>query len=1568
LLKVNAAVESARLNWQYRGERCRFHAGTKRWTCFDDGVPFEMEPLRDLIDYPRRLNSEERSAWDRLNTNYAPFVLTDMFGTTNDIVVPPVSQSSWWSLYATALMWLSADVYEPNEALQRPVLLGYDTLVTDFWTRRQSRLNRFRRFLERWRLASHFKTRQSSARPPHASSSENPGDGTEDECVLWFHAFTQFADIERYTLKWSSNKHITNPVLRAHRLVVSRGIDLICSELLANSFEHSAGAPFFVMAKLCTVASAATALAANARQATLTTTERTIYEHCVANNCPVLQLVIGDRGIGFGSNTQLRSLYDASSPGTPRESDLIRFALQPSVSSKDHSQLMAAWSSVIDPGQREEYRPVVHGLSEVEIYVNENRGHWRIHSNGTAVDINGVTGTTTDGVARNIAGCLHYIQLPLVATHVDSPVPVARLNARSQFSDVRPLDIADELYRHTDPTQASLPARVNAFCSILKQHTNANVALLINLLSLDDLPDYSDSGEQTRACALLADTFHRIRSDIGVFLIASDTTRSLLRRFKSTEEYFFDRRILAYLNLFDAANPVAIDGGKDLKPVESQILHALNPWTDLAVLRSHEADQWRLLEEMQHHNAGLFVLQGLAGGDVALEGRLKADTGEVNDRRLLIGRRAFSALGEKLRLHKGFLPWDDTQPYWFRGSPRNTHVNLGRLFADDDFIQSLVAWFSAALKSLLYNSNTNADSLVVVALLHPAVGVAQELVRTRFPKAELIEIGSLGEVSADGWQFMNLVGRPVVYVTDMVVTGATLTDLIAAVNYAGGLSIGALSILSLAEHRVPTPVFSFSECTHSELQRWSTSATERRAGGRTTERRIVDANSQFTETINGRLEPLPERATALIKAEGLSLSHRVFGRNHHIVPILIRALVDREILTRILVDLRAHIQDAFGSEPFVILYPSESTISYVIRRNDENLLPPDRCVALLPAFSRYGRRHLVPDHRDKTLLSIPRILFLDDSISSGTTEQLAQEAWQAALYQPPRGRRHNTDLKWLTYAIVRRGVFLDVRQGGSDGSDVVRPWGQHLVRHYCAVGPRPFSPGDCPLCAGLERAKTAYRLAEPLQNRASGLLKVLIDTLRPAPVEGHTRTLILDPPSAAEFLELASNPMTEAAHHLTEIRSPASSAVLLFTAFHAADLCAYLSLSSIANVVSDYASAIPEDDSTEATHLLVAMSVLPLNIARAVVDPVTTALLANGHIATASAVIALVLAQTNSLLAQFEVAGMKKEQRLERLDHLLKLLTGTVTKASLFGTPVAQAASRVLQVEINAMSSPYGSSGSLQLARTLSALFYDGAHATLLLPQLESLSADSLPFVQRQMFSAISTLESFAAMTDVFAPTILNEPRKRMADATVAGDCDRFREEARTVFKYWEQLKNRHFHSVRQVHEQAVFGLTAALNQYNKLRGTYLWFEVVPPPESIMGWLLLGPEAEHIQGHFKNLFTNTLDHASPPFHEVANIVTAIANLKGRGLLGRVTWTANEPGQELTITYQQSVPFSRKQTPDARGLLATTNAHLSMFGGSIVLPKVGDQDTLAEPFHAYRTVCVTRMPRVREVPL
>ena len=268
--------------------------------------------VRSIIEPPetfdgRKLSEKEREVWSELADLYGPFVVGDRAGCEDGTDLPTPLSVSWCALYPLAIYLMSGLVNRPafDADMPRPrsaKWIPWDRLLTEFWNRRDHQLKAFQMFLADWNLRDVFGT------PPghHSHTQEVPWN--EDRKVLGMHRFRKWDEVVDYALRWKANPNARDTHLWQHRSMVSRGIDLICSELLANGFEHSGTehAEVFIMAKLCSHESAWGALQLHEQTPYLSEDEVSYFTVSSKHRIPTLQICIGDSGQGFGGNQALR--------------------------------------------------------------------------------------------------------------------------------------------------------------------------------------------------------------------------------------------------------------------------------------------------------------------------------------------------------------------------------------------------------------------------------------------------------------------------------------------------------------------------------------------------------------------------------------------------------------------------------------------------------------------------------------------------------------------------------------------------------------------------------------------------------------------------------------------------------------------------------------------------------------------------------------------------------------------------------------------------------------------------------------------------------------------------------------------------------------------------------------------------------------------------------------------------------------------------------------------------------------------------------------------------------------
>jgi len=512
-----------------------------------------------------------------------------------------------------------------------------------------------------------------------------------------------------------------------------------------------------------------------------------------------------------------------------------------------------------------------------------------------------------------------------------------------------------------------------------------------------------------------------------------------------------------------------------------------------------------------------------------------------------------------------------------------------------------------------------------------------------------------------------------------------------------------------------------------------------------------------------------------------------------------------------------------------------------------------------------------------------------------------------------------------------------------------------------------MSPGDCSLCRALEGLKAALHLAEPLRRTSSALLSHVVRLMRATPLESHTDPFILSKADTAELLLLSSNPVWKSVDHIRVSNRQGSPAAVLFTALHAADVAAFASDDEIGHVLSAFAVTVVEDDAGNTAILALAVALVPIGVLHSCVCRTIASLIVSRSYGAASAIAAVALARTDTLLSRLASEHLDKIGKTERFGQLLTMLSKTIAGAGGTAALDVHPALRALQIEVNAMASPRGTANVVLLGRTLSALFYEGSHTTLLVPQLKAVHDDSLQRVGRDLLNALGHLQVFAELTECFQPTDLLNARAGIVDAIEHKDCGQFSSGADVVLAHWTQLRETYFYTLMDLADLAICGLQDSLELVADVPGNDTWFDVAAPPSSLRGWNVMGPESVELREHFMNLFQNTFKHAPPPLDSPVVLGDRVQLLSGAtGRIGRIDWRVDAAARELVIVYSQRVPF-KTQTPSGRGLMSHTTAHLNMFGGGITIPEIRQEEHFAGQFPFFAEVCLTRMPLILEKP-
>ena len=803
---------------------------------------------------PDNLSTDQEIAWLQWEEEYGNNVVGDAFGEELSAEYPNLYRCSWCSLYSLAILILrKMKGVLPNQMLRLRTPPGPrpdNPIMEEFLRRQEEQISFFTHFLESWGIKF---LRESNEEFTKSVTSLPWG---EDRRIIGLRYFKKMQDVDRYILLWKQNRIVINSELASHRLVASRGIDLICSELLSNAFEHgynkvdefnksarSQTTPF-VLAKLCSINSSKWALELNERREYLSAHEKHFFEDSVNGNYPLLQLIIADPGSGFGNNKELIKLYNESYPNAKvneeLEAGLIDYALRPNVSTKKGgglTEIEKQWleyfkkNDDIDPN---DFTPAIHGLSEVGNVIREMAGFWRIHSNCTIRDINYCSENTTTTFGRDVFGCLHYIMLPIKPEGYERVSFVAKYKEEEEETPTvfTVIDSGSVIYNNISKVpkgnivenewRESIKALREALFQV--RDSTLRALVLLNLTAFDSISSKVPIFRRI-ACALLADAIYRCRNEITLFICgASDVTESFLRRTTLWKEIFFDRYIIPFIKLYEQNNEcgIRVACSEKVEIIRNDLERILSPRNFEGIQRSDFKEKWTLLEEVASHNSGLFCICKTGSDDYELNGRIKLDAIDMRSKRLLLGGRSSKELGRYLNenLAIRILSSGSFMRY---GRELSYYIHLASLWENREFRRKLMSWMSIASKNLESGITTNRGrDITFLALLHPAIEIAKKLLLDHeFTYAEISQIRRMSEIRWDSLPILKLTGRKVICVVDIINSGETIEQLVSALEYVNANILGILSVIQIKSDFTPPKDmkhFTFCECDSSFLK------------------------------------------------------------------------------------------------------------------------------------------------------------------------------------------------------------------------------------------------------------------------------------------------------------------------------------------------------------------------------------------------------------------------------------------------------------------------------------------------------------------------------------------------------------------------------------------------------------------------------------------------------------------------------------------------------------------------------------------------------------------------------
>ncbi len=572
--------------------------------------------------------------------------------------------------------------------------------------------------------------------------------------------------------------------------------------------------------------------------------------------------------------------------------------------------------------------------------------------------------------------------------------------------------------------------------------------------------------------------------------------------------------------------------------------------------------------------------------------------------------------------------------------------------------------------------------------------------------------------------------------------------------------------------------------------------------------RFIDADSQVTapwaELASEWL--LSDRTCDLVDSGAISIGHSVFGELHHVVALVLRDLSAgfHEIIAK---DISKHCQRFLGGPPDFVLFPGYSTISYFLENLSE--IPSDQWIVLTPAFRSYGRFQLrleMSGEQNRRIRSRAplRMLFLDDSRSSGATEREALDAFvrtrvPVRKYVPVRESHPD---KWLSYCILRRGIRWTPREpitkgrlhGKSSPLQAPQPRSRPIIKaessYFCEIGPEASTTATCPFVDASRLVNAAIAWVSNCRPQIGDALMQVQDQVKPRQLthRGPTERL-LKPAGAKSFLHLCSLDLPRAArriHNAADLDRNQLQAGLLFASLNYTDITSYLSHSRLFELFSAAALLTVDDSRYDATILLTSIAVLPTSIIAELTYSVLSALVQAGSPDTASALLALTFLSfdtlahnrghapvtgdrlvNDALQSAVQSSGDASADEVEIIRRLrseqVVAVNSTLHSLDSPDRRKNDVAGLVLR-DMLAIGSGPGIENVVIVARKLASLLYPGDHGFFLASQLENLDSGGDHMAIRTMLQAVSLSRAFAAHLHVDVDDLLDDAERDIAE------------------------------------------------------------------------------------------------------------------------------------------------------------------------------------------------------------
>lgn len=624
---------------------------------------------------------------------------------------------------------------------------------------------------------------------------------------------------------------------------------------------------------------------------------------------------------------------------------------------------------------------------------------------------------------------------------------------------------------------------------------------------------------------------------------------------------------------------------------------------------------------------------------------------------------------------------------------------------------------------------------------------------------------------------------------------------------------------------------------------------------------VIDADSQFTTRLKYFPKPwIPEQPVLRIFAQSnRGPRHSVFGEYHNLFPLAAAQLNDEQTST-----VLKQIEQLLDPEPpDIIAYPNDSTIFALLPRVLAKWGGSPISLGLSPAFRRQTDYQLRAEINTKSQLPMRsgtlRVLFLDDSFTSGRTEEKAVEAVLDLLGRI--GRQRNL-VDWYTYVLVDRtdrGVEVELPRKRQPRNRRERVDMKSRRAHLC-LGPRSAHPGECPLCAAGARLAHAAEWAvgaraeirDCLSSAQNFFQQLQLDARKLPPEQ-------LQPEATQALLFLCSQPLAGACFHISEKQFETwwdIVAAILYATINWADSCAYLPRKRLPELFRALLAMSAVNDQECARIISIAAAFLPPSIQVDLLHTLLPDLVTHGRLTGGGALIALAQSGLHNLESEFaddRVAKRLKTLRAAETTAIRKTLSELGRDPSLL--PRCE----VLRFDISALHEIPNTASHLWCVRMLTAVLHEGKHASFLMHELTRVANPRLNELKSNLAQCRMLFRFF--LQDI-APTMAAELDPMLAGIEAADNIEALRPLGlEFIQRFWTNYIEKEFVTdalrIEDLLKTAQFETAVALEDAG-LDQPYL--EVVPTATSLSRWKAFAPHWEILKGHFSNLFLNAAKH------------------------------------------------------------------------------------------------------------